>query len=389
MARLFSVSCGPLPVLLLLLLASVPIMALPWGSAVEVLGEHSREFFKPAEKLALHALREMKAPEDFIKGVKTGFKTCKTLKKLQGVIEKRNLGPSGTTIAIGIKFPTGGYSTIPILMADITATDHGLCGPKVAVGLPQPGPSSWAVVAFGYGGELSKTFPMFSYQVAADGRAVVRLPTAAPQGNTIPFHTNTNGDGRYYVEVTGIWVGKQVVWTSTELGFRPHGTGGVYVYLSTMVPYTYLENGVYVRLREALRLQIYGLNRGAMPTSLGPTDKLCYKRTYLTWVPPMAILFGGNAVMELRQDNVWYTDQGSDTVCLAILPTTDPSSPDQASVLGSWLQTDRMMTIDVTHEVFQKSTPGSLLYLLRSLTISLRKVDNKRILSGWGFQLSW
>jgi hypothetical protein len=29
-------------------------------------------------------------------------------------------------------------------------------------------------------------------------------------------------------------------------------------------------------------------------------------------------------------------------------------------------------------EVFRKSAPGTLLYLLRSLTISLRKVDSKR-----------
>ncbi|KAF8727063.1 hypothetical protein HU200_019563 [Digitaria exilis] len=369
MARLFSVSCGSLPVLLLLL-ASAPVMA-SWESAVEVLGEHllewaekkttpdaMREYFLGrAEKLTPHALREMNAPEDFIKGVKWGFKTCKILKKLQRLIEKPNPGGGTTTYAAAaVVIPTG-------LMANITAKDHGLCGPKVAVGLQRLGPgprvsSSWAVVGFGNGGQLSKTFPKFSYQVASDGRAVVWLPSTAappPQGrHTIPLHTNPKypRDGRYCVEVAGILVGDKVVRTSTKLGFRRNGTGEAY--LSITEPYTYLERGVYLRLEETLMSQIKRLNPGAVPTR--SSGKLCYARTELTMVPSMAILFAGDAVMKLgAATKLWYRE-GPDSVCLAILPT-NLSSPGKASVLGRWLQTGRAMTVDVT-----PGTPATLTF---------------------------
>ncbi|KAF8713936.1 hypothetical protein HU200_027918 [Digitaria exilis] len=138
-----------------------------------------------------------------------------------------------------------------------------------------------------------------------------------------------------------------VVGTSTELGFRTDGTGGVY--LNTSEPYTYLESGVYSRLKVAFISHIQKLNPGATLSlqDSTPTGKLCYVHAdaKLT-VPSMAIVFAGdNAVMKLgAEESVWYR-KGPSTVCLAILPTTTPG---QASSLGSWLQSGRVMTVDVT-----------------------------------------
>ncbi|KAF8727064.1 hypothetical protein HU200_019564 [Digitaria exilis] len=439
MAKLFSVGCGPLHVavlLLVLVVASVPVMALDLEPFVELF-----------EKVTPYALREMEAPEDFIKGVKTGFKTCKIAKKLQDVVQdfqNSGTGDGTTTYTAVATFhipPTtgsGGLSPtrLPVVTADITATpaaSYVFCGADM-VGLDvddeeeeRPGSGSvqmttiglfgiihggnqsqslappfsgmvtavypnvtaapsLAVVGFGRGGELSKRFPTFTYLTRYDGSAILRLPTAAAQQQgqlattttattTIPLYTDPkyprDGDGRYYVEVTGIQVGEEVVETPTELGFRPDGTGGVY--LSTTEPYTYLESGVYLRLKASLMSQIQGHNPGAVPTSLDPAGKLCYVREELK-VPSMAILFaGGNGVMKLgAATNVWYRE-GRSTVCLAILPT-NLSSPGQASVLGSWLQTDRMMTIDVTHGTLTFVAPSAAAAGATAISVSCNLV---------------
>ncbi|CAL4910157.1 unnamed protein product [Urochloa decumbens] len=392
MAKLGSSTRGPaqgmlpLPVLVLLLASvhAVPVMALEW----EDVGEHVVGL---GEKVMVHALGKIEGWEDFAKGVKWGFKTYKMEHKAEGLIKKLNPGPGGGTPAtllyavdtVEVVPPAGvggPSSMLPVVTADITATISvrtGSCAAEwMPVGLrsiklygrpgslltpPVPltttfqqcpgGAGAAAVLGLGRGGILSRQFPTFSYHVTSDASTVLLLPTMTasqpqqrPAVTTIPLSVSPKYPELYYVGITGIRVGGEVVVQTRNLALRPDGTGGVY--LSTTEPYTYLESTVHFGLKSALVQLIRRLN--AAPT-LSPrgnaASQLCYVGVGANlMVPSMEILFANNAVMKLGVGNVWYREEPS-TVCLAILPTT---SPDQASVLGSWLQSGRVMTIDLS-----------------------------------------
>lgn len=260
----------------------------------------------------LTKLGKKKGWKDFSNGGKAGIKVHKYLCKAQGWMDKQNPG--------GANF------------VDTLATSNGL----------------------GRGGYLSRSFPSFSYYVTSEGRgnSVVvcwsqqpHVPAAGTGASTTLVPSRYPNDGRYYVRITGIRVGQEElpVQTPAELNRPPPPA-----YLSTAQPYTYLESSLYGRLRAAVIGQTNALNPGATP-SLTTADKLCYAAAALSVPlrrPRIAILLASNNVMQTMEmggaaDTVWYRD--SSMFCLGILPATTVEP-----VLGSMIQSGRMMTIDLT-----------------------------------------
>ncbi|XP_066385906.1 uncharacterized protein [Miscanthus floridulus] len=318
MAKLGSSSCRPLRQRMmlpaLLLLASIhagPVMALNEQVAADL----TKLVDKVTEMTAntgLTKLGKKKGWKDFSNGGKAGIKLHKYLCKAQGWMDKQNPG--------GDNF-------------DTLASSNGL----------------------GRGGYLSSSFPSFSYNVTSEeggGNSVVvcwssqpHVPAAGTGASTTLVPSRYPNDGRYYVRITGIRVGQEElpVQTPAELNRPPPPA-----YLSTAQPYTYLESSLYGRLRAAVIGQTNALNPGATP-SLITADKLCYSPAALS-VPHrllrIAILLASNNVMQTMElggsaDTVWYRD--SSMFCLGILPATTVEP-----VLGSMIQSGRMMTIDLT-----------------------------------------
>ncbi|GJN25851.1 hypothetical protein PR202_gb13736 [Eleusine coracana subsp. coracana] len=148
----------------------------------------------------------------------------------------------------------------------------------------------------------------------------------------------------YYVGLTGIQVdGEDIpIPTGTFDLDQTDGSGGVI--LSITVPVTFLHEGAYYQLKNALSSKI-----GLTPidgSALGLD--LCYSSRFLTMtnIPAMALVFDGgnnnNVVMELQTRNYFYMDSDTGLECLTILP-----SPSKASLLGSLIQTGTHMIYDV------------------------------------------
>ncbi|XP_044431842.1 aspartic proteinase nepenthesin-1-like [Triticum aestivum] len=149
----------------------------------------------------------------------------------------------------------------------------------------------------------------------------------------------------YYVNLTGVQVEDQLL-TAIPAGtfdVRHDGSGGVY--LSTTLPFTYLDKAAYNVLRPELVSRIQ--SQGVFPVNVaagGNLDRVCFLTQDLAKakVPTLALLFNGaDAAMELKVENYFFADDSGQT-CLTILP-----SAATGSVLGSLLQAGRKMTYDI------------------------------------------
>jgi len=111
--------------------------------------------------------------------------------------------------------------------------------------------------------------------------------------------------------------------------------------LSIAVPVTLLAESAYKLLRQAL------VSRIRLPTVNGSALGLdvCYASQSLPTakIPGMALVFDGNAVMELEVGNYFYMDASSGLECLTILPSPDG----HVSLLGSLIQAGTHMIYDI------------------------------------------
>ncbi|VAI80215.1 unnamed protein product [Triticum turgidum subsp. durum] len=184
-----------------------------------------------------------------------------------------------------------------------------------------------------------KAFVSLSWGDAAYHHADVKgshTPLLAARPNQNPY--------LYYVNLTGLQVDGQLL-TDIPAGtfdVRPNGSGGVF--LSTNLPFTYLEPAAYTVLRRELMSRIR--SQGLAPVNATAGHSLCFLTQHfskLKKVPKLALVFdGAHATMELKAQNYFLPVPDGQTTCLSILPSTTGGS-----VLGSLLQTGRTMTYDI------------------------------------------
>ncbi|XP_066373311.1 aspartic proteinase nepenthesin-1-like [Miscanthus floridulus] len=167
-----------------------------------------------------------------------------------------------------------------------------------------------------------------------------------------------------YVNLTGIRVGKDLVdIPAGTFGLRANGSGGVF--LSTTMPVTFLEETAYDMVKQAF-VKHFNDTAGVQPvdgSALGLD--LCYNYNKIqsnVAVPEMALVFDGEATMELKEYNYFFADDtsngGTGLACLTMLPYQG------VSLLGSLLQTGRTMTYDIGNAksqqlIFETAAPAA------------------------------
>ncbi|KAM3353276.1 hypothetical protein ACQJBY_024440 [Aegilops geniculata] len=146
----------------------------------------------------------------------------------------------------------------------------------------------------------------------------------------------------YYVDLTGIQVDGERLADIQAGAFavKEDGSGGVF--LSTTIPYTFLQEAAYKVLRQELVSRIW--SQGVAPMN-ATADDLCFLKENFrnVKVPRLALVFdGADAAMELNVKN-YFSIYDEWRTCLTILPSPNGA----AAVLGSLLQTGRTMTYDI------------------------------------------
>ncbi|CAN6336409.1 unnamed protein product [Urochloa humidicola] len=185
-----------LPVLLLLLLASV--QAVPIMASLEELVEQFT--VRAGEKGVVAGLGKIKGWEKTSKDVKAGFRTCKMLRKVQGLIahwqQQQNPGAVDTIGTI----PTSQSQSmlVPPVSTAEPGTRNFFCGLDMVLGRVrvQPYPidmlrargrgtavvvdrPAWGVVSFGRGSGLARSNPTIAYRVGGPhGTTAVWVPPA-------------------------------------------------------------------------------------------------------------------------------------------------------------------------------------------------------------------
>uniref|UniRef100_N1R4H6 Aspartic proteinase nepenthesin-1 n=1 Tax=Aegilops tauschii TaxID=37682 RepID=N1R4H6_AEGTA len=108
----------------------------------------------------------------------------------------------------------------------------------------------------------------------------------------------------YYVNLTGLQVDGQLL-TGIPAGtfdVRANGSGGVFV--STTLPFTYLEEAAYKVLRRELMSRVQ--SQGLAPVNASAGHSLCFLTQHFSKlkVPKLALVFdGAHATMELKAQN--------------------------------------------------------------------------------------
>lgn len=188
----------------------------------------------------------------------------------------------------------------------------------------------------------------FSYYFAPDGSVdtasfILFGDDAIPQTSrplSTPLLASRAYPNLYFVGLAGIQVdGKDLAIPRGTFDLQADGSGGVF--LSISVPITFLEEVACKLLRQVLESSI-GL-RTVDGSALGLD--LCYTSQSLAKakVPDMALVFAGNAIMELQTGNYFYKDASTGLECLTILP----SSAGGTTLLGSLIQTGTHMMYDI------------------------------------------
>lgn len=215
------------------------------------------------------------------------------------------------------------------------------------------GGATSAVVGLGRGGTLTSSLGGFSYVLDSNLRTNLWLgrdaAAAYAQGrsSTTPLINNRFFPNLYYVSVTEIQVGRRPPLQMGSLDLQEDGTGGVF--LSTTVPFTFLNSNAYQLLKREFPAA------GRVQTELGPTvDQLCYAGGSAVQIPAITLAFAGPAVMQVEAERCWYR-QSDGSVCLAILPSPWTTGE---SVIGTMLQRGRRMSYNLVEGklTFQTST---------------------------------
>ncbi|XP_044956162.1 aspartic proteinase nepenthesin-1-like [Hordeum vulgare subsp. vulgare] len=192
----------------------------------------------------------------------------------------------------------------------------------------------------------AKSFVSWSWGGAADDNddaAVVQTTTTGGSSSTpLVASKKTENPYWYYVNLTGVQVDGKLL-TSIPAGtFDFPSSNGVF--LSTMLPVTYLVEAAYSVLRQELVSRIQ--SEGAAPVNASDDEDLCFLTDDLASakVPTLALVFdGADAAMELKVEN-YFLDLGDGFTCFTILPSPQGL---QSSVLGSMLQAGRKMTYEI------------------------------------------
>ncbi|XBI03422.1 hypothetical protein VPH35_131842 [Triticum aestivum] len=136
----------------------------------------------------------------------------------------------------------------------------------------------------------------------------------------------------YYINLTGLQVDGQLL-TDIPAGtfdVRVNGSGGVF--LSTTLPFTYLEAATYTILRRVLMIRAG--SQGLAPVNAMAGHSLCFLAQHFSQLklPKLALVFdGADATMQLKAHNYFFALRGGNG----------------GSVLSSLLQTGRTMTYDI------------------------------------------
>ncbi|KAM0895609.1 hypothetical protein ACQ4PT_023731 [Festuca glaucescens] len=181
-----------------------------------------------------------------------------------------------------------------------------------------------------------------SWSWGADDDLDIAGAQMSREGSTpLQAATENQNPDLYYVKLTGVMVDGQLL-TSIPAGtfnVQADGSGGVF--LSTTLPVTYLEVAGYRAIRRELvsRFRSEGMAPVNVASDLG---HLCFLTEDFTSakVPRLALVFDGDAAMELKVENYFLAVTGGQT-CLTILPSRF------GSVLGVLLQAGRNMTYDI------------------------------------------
>ncbi|OEL27228.1 Aspartic proteinase nepenthesin-2 [Dichanthelium oligosanthes] len=155
-----------------------------------------------------------------------------------------------------------------------------------------------------------------------------------------PLLASSDYPNAYLVGLSGIQVdGKDLGIPQGTFDLRKNGSGGVV--LSITIPVTFLEERAYKLLRQAL---VSGIRLPTVNSAALGLD-LCYTSQSLATakIPAIALVFDGNAVMELEVGNYFYMDASSGLECLTIMP----SSAGGVSLLGSLVQAGTHMIYDL------------------------------------------
>uniref|UniRef100_A0A0E0LPA7 Peptidase A1 domain-containing protein n=1 Tax=Oryza punctata TaxID=4537 RepID=A0A0E0LPA7_ORYPU len=153
---------------------------------------------------------------------------------------------------------------------------------------------------------------------------------------TTPLLANPHRSSLYYVNMTGIRVGKKVVSIpASALAFDPATGAGTVLDSGTM--FTRLVAPVYLALRDEVRRRV-----GAPVSSLGGFDT-CYNTT-VTW-PPVTLLFDGMQVTLPEENVVIHTTYGT-TSCLAMAAAPDGVNT-VLNVIASMQQQNHRVLFDV------------------------------------------
>lgn len=194
-----------------------------------------------------------------------------------------------------------------------------------------------------------KSFVSWSWGggAAADDATAVRTESTGHMGSSstpLLAATKTQNPYSYYVNLTGVQVDGQLL-TAIQAGtFDAQSSGGVF--LSTMLPVTYLVEAAYKVLRQEVVSRVQ--SEGVTPVNASDGD-LCFLTEHFdnAKVPTLALLFGGaDAAMELKVEN-YFLDFGDGYTCLTILPSPHGL---RGSVLGSQLQAGRTMTYEIHND---------------------------------------
>ncbi|XP_044956160.1 aspartic proteinase nepenthesin-1-like [Hordeum vulgare subsp. vulgare] len=250
-------------------------------------------------------------------------------------------GPGRTDVP-GVVFGCSGNVTLPEQLDGVSGFAGFSRGPLSLVS--QLNISSFTYFLAPPDDAGAKSFVSWSWGGAADDNddaALVQTTTTGRISTPLVPATKTQNPNWYYVNLTGVQVDGKLLTAIPAGTFDVQRSGGVF--LSTMLPVTYLTEAAYSVLRRELASRVQ--SEGVTPLR-GSDGDLCFLTEGLAnaKVPTLALVFdGSDAPMELKVEN-YFLDLGDGYTCLTILPSPQGL---QSSVLGSMLQAGRKLTYEI------------------------------------------
>lgn len=200
------------------------------------------------------------------------------------------------------------------------------------------------------GGPLSLTKQIkassFSYCLVdrdSGKSSTLEFNSARPSDSVLaPLLKNQKVDTFYFVELTGISVGGEIVAEITDADQSSSGAGGVIVDSGTAI--TRLRTQVYEPVRDAFKRMTQNL-RSAEGVALFDT---CYDLSSLSSVrvPTVSFHFAGDKVWSLPAKNYLIPVDGAGTYCFAFAPTSS-----SLSIIGNVQQQGTRVSFDLANSL--------------------------------------